>query len=263
MYGFLAATLGTDGADALEKAMLRAPEIRDALLLKVATAWYELNAQNGFDGVVPGTEIHLKLLKNDGAIDGIIAGAQIQVPSAEIPLLIATAVEGKALKPNPNTVKGLDSTVKLLAKAQYATIQIAKKAPKVKIFSKDNSSIYYSPLSKSYSVVTKDSNQDFFDYKQARAFLQQIAKTPAPKAFSGLRKLKKSITLTDILAKSSGCPSCGQDFVRDSMFSGCLCIRDYVGTGVVCKKGNSVIIKTAKLDEDEILSIKSVFRLDK
>lgn len=263
MYGFLAAALGKDGADALEKAMLRAPEIRDSLLLKVATAWYELNASGGFDGPVPGTEIQLKLCKANGAVTGTIAGANIQVPSAEIPLLIATAVDGKAVLTSSNTIKGLDSTVKLLAKAQYATIQMAKKAPKVKIFSRDSSSIYYSPLSKSYSVITKDSHQDFFNYKEARAFLQQVAKTPTPKALSGLRKLKKSITLTDILAKSSCCSSCGQDFVRNSLFSGCLCIRDYVGTGTVSKKGNSVIIKTAKLDEDEVLSIKSVFSLDK
>lgn len=267
MYDFLAAALGKDGADAMQRAAVRVPDIRESLLEKTVLAWCELNAADGFDGLIPGTNVELKTQIVNKETHWLAKTSKKTIEALGSPSSVAKKlaeiISGTFVSGNMD-VKGLDFTIKLLAKAQYATTQMASAATqKINVFDGNNLSMHYSPLKKTYTVSTEGKDRVFDSFEDAKTFVKEISTSKTkPSTRSKLLRLKKTITVPGTLSKPSSCKSCGQGFFKEDIFSGCLCIQDYVNLGLVLQSGDSVLIKTSRLDEDEILSIKSVFSLD-
>ncbi len=267
MYDFLSAALGKDGADAMQRAADRLPDIRKSLLEKTVLAWCELNVVDGFSGVIPGTNVRLVTQKRNKEIHWTAKIENQVLEKSGNPSFIAKELAemiGGVRVQDGIDVKGLDYTIRLLAKAQYATSQMAcSAAQKVNVFDGDGLSMHYLPSKKTYTVSAEGSDRAFNSFQEAKAFIREFSSNKARAPLkSKLLKLKKSITLANALSKSSACKSCGQSFFKETIFSGCLCIQDYVNLGLVAQNSDSVLIKTSRLDEDEILSIKSVFSLD-
>lgn len=69
---FLSAIVGSDGANALAKAVERISDLELAILPRAITAWLEIMGPFGYDGTVPGIENQLSFTKSEQGFSGYI-----------------------------------------------------------------------------------------------------------------------------------------------------------------------------------------------
>jgi hypothetical protein len=232
-YGFLVATLGEDGAQALAKAAERAPVLQAVLVPRAILAWLQ-NVET-FEGELPGVEnSYVCFSKAENAYTGTVSvGDTAYGFEAATPLQLAASigialgVDADTLDPSLKDVdlQRLGKSVDLLAKARKTVedLRVAKAEPPGPAAAPQKQG---KPLEALPPIKQPRQADIKADTKKPKSGIT-AAKTKT--SIGGQADLKPDLGPQVKLTRAQAqrpCPVCAQQQFRGERLVGCLCFQD-------------------------------------
>lgn len=216
---FIESLLGKDGADVLEKASKRLPEIKHVLLPRILMSWINIvGKSNEFNSNLPGiNESNLTLNKSEtNLFDGTVKVGSNEIEFGDADFYNLIGIIGIALDHDPKKIKlninknslaKLGKSIDLLIKSKFITKQLKLK---------------------------QETKKSLF------------ASTEKPIKINKSFKLKKTLL-------NSNCSMCGMDLYINKKLSGCLCIKDLLNKTNIEEVNDSINLTFPNhFDEEEI-----------
>ena len=248
---FLAATLGQQGVDALQKAADVLPELAAIIVPRACIAYLETAQRISYEGEIPGTEAYME--KGELVIDDVHydMGTDFLAAASALTLAVAGDIQIPATL-DPRRVARLCKGVAALAKAKFlARIRVLEDSARGSPDSSASGSVSVSNGKVSISISETEAAAE-----DSASGLEKDIGMPGKAAPPGAPKLptppiaqKKApgiggkpntkLTRSEVFQKSElmkACKTCGQTQLRGRQMVGCLCCCDVVlGEGVVVK----------------------------
>lgn len=261
---FLAAILGPQGVEVLQKAAERLPDLEAVIVPRAVIAYLENARAWNYEGPVPGTGARIEKQELCVGADrhGLAPQTFLRAAGA-LTLHVAGDVSIPTVL-DPRSVARLCKGVAALSKAKFlARIRVMESASESKSDSDSDGSVSASlsvptsegSLSISISSAGSSAGEDSgSDVEKGTDLPGRQAPPGAPKApvgpvpqkkapGTGTRPLMRSESfLKAELLKS--CRSCGHTQMRGRQFVGCMCITDVVQGAVVVKAESEVYTVT-------------------
>jgi hypothetical protein len=250
---FLAAILGQQGADVLQKAADCLPDLEAIIVPRTVIAYLETAQRVSYEGEIPGTDAYMEkgeLVIGDDRYD---MGADFLGAASALTLAVAGDIRIPETL-DPRRVARLCKGVAALSKAKFlARIRVLEDSARG---SGDSSSTDSNSVSVSNGKVSISISETSAAAEDSASGLEKDAGMPGKAAPPGEPKLptppiaqKKAagiggkpntaLTRSEVFQKSElmkSCKTCGQTQLRGRQMVGCLCCCDVVlGEGVVVK----------------------------
>jgi hypothetical protein len=230
-YGFLVATLGEDGAQALAKAAERAPVLQAVLVPRAILAWLQ-NVED-FEGELPGVEnSYLCFSKSENTYTGTVSlGDTAYGFEAATPLQLAASigialgVDADALDPSLKDVdlQRLGKSVDILVRARRTVADIRKAEPPGPAAAPQQQG---KPEAAMPPIKQPRQADIKADTKKPKTGIPAVKPKTSIGAQADLKAdLGPQVKLTRAQAQRP-CPVCAQQQFRGERLVGCLCFAD-------------------------------------
>jgi hypothetical protein len=245
---FLSAVLGPEGADALLKAVVRSPELGNALVPRTVFAWLS-TLLGDFEGSVPGSGTAIALQKTEsgyhghiGSGDSLFRFENSSIFQVVASVSVALGVTHDQVSPRIRDfdLDKLGKSIDLIAKSQFVTRELQKKEEEQKAAKQD----YFiekllqglerrkpGSLKKIKEKIEKKGKEDKgpahaptpAEPPEPPTSVQPEPGPPAPKPQKPKMPKVPTIKLTRSEIDSE-CPLCGKGQFGGSKFVGCACL---------------------------------------